>query len=96
MLTTGQYAFRLRDVPKAQAKAVEDFVRQHAGTREWMESKIGKRLDLSKLTFKFGPPGLQAGVHRLGGIQVRDAAGLCTCQPSMRPWRCEHRSAFTA
>jgi hypothetical protein len=55
MLKTGTYEFHLNDLAKPQADVIREWVQRDINSsRQWVEFKYGKPVDLSKVTFRFG------------------------------------------
>jgi hypothetical protein len=84
MLETGEYAFHLGDIPKAQADVIREFaVGDVQGARQWIEHKYGKPVDLSKVTFKFGRFPEDPGHVR---FMIVGPNGLDRMQPEIGLW----------
>jgi hypothetical protein len=53
MAKTGEYSFKLDDLPKPQANLLREWLKKDTRTRADLEEHAGKPLDLSKVTFSF-------------------------------------------
>jgi hypothetical protein len=53
MAKTGEYSFKIGDLPKPQGDVIREWLKKDDRTRADLEAHTGKPLDLSKVTFSF-------------------------------------------
>jgi|GEM_PF-6525909 hypothetical protein len=53
MVKTGEYSFKIGDLPKPQGDVMREWLKKDDRTRADLEAHTGKPLDLSKVTFSF-------------------------------------------
>lgn len=76
MASTGEYAFRLADLPKEQADVIKELIEQDPdeNIRHMLEQWAGKPLDFSKLAFAYKRQGNDVGfAFRVGGSEYAPA-----------------------